>query len=67
MIDKILIFLRLFLYLQDVRKTEKNTHTHMVGVDILTGQFVNIHQTPATIGDCMLARIIDIIVRRCMS
>lgn len=39
----------------------------MVGVDILTGQFVNIHQTPATIGDCMLARIIDIIVRRCMS
>lgn len=66
MIDKILIFLRLFLYLQDVRKTEK-IHTHIAGVDILTGQFGNIHQTPATIGDCMLARIIDIIVRRCMS
>lgn len=28
MIDKILIFLRLFLYLQDVRKTEKNTHAY---------------------------------------
>lgn len=35
MIDKILIFLRLFLYLQDVRKTEK-IHTHIAGVDILT-------------------------------
>lgn len=28
MIDKILIFLRLFLYLQDVRKTGKNTHAY---------------------------------------
>lgn len=62
MIDKILIFLRLFLYLQDVRKTEI-IHTHIAGVDILTGQFGNIHQTPATIGDCMLAHIIDIIVQ----
>ena len=35
----------------------------MATADILTGQFVILDQTPASIGDRIIARIIDMMVR----
>ena len=37
----------------------------MATTDIITGQFVRISQTPASIGDRVVARLIDMLVLFC--